>query len=173
MFTCNKEWKQYCGIKIKGMLTHNRCVLWLRTNYVIPQEVSILIITLNECDKISLPITLCNLNTLIRQFHLWRVGRLYRNCNDLNCYTSCVTTLGLTTILSPNLYIMEKLFRMGFKVQWLVQCHTHTKNIWVNVSPVCHTWRHGGKNSEVLVQSNSITNNHWSTVKAYSLKLSH
>jgi hypothetical protein len=117
MFICNKEWKQFCGIKIEGMLTRYRCVLWLRTYYVIPQEVSILIITLNECDKISLPITLCNFNMLIRQLHLWRVGRLYRNCNYLNCYTSCMTTLELTTILSPNLYIMEKLFRMGFKVQ--------------------------------------------------------
>lgn len=100
------------------MLKNYRCVLWLRTNYVIPQEVSILIITFNECDKISFLISLCNVDTLIRQLHLWRMGRLYRNCIYLNCYTSCMTTLGLTTILSPNLYIMEKLFRMGFKVQW-------------------------------------------------------
>ena len=54
-----------------------------------------------------------------------------------------------------------------------VQCHIHTKRIGLHVSPICHTWRHGGKNSVVLVQFNSITNNHWSSVKAYSLKLSH
>jgi hypothetical protein len=58
------------------MLTGYRCVMQLHTNYVIPQEVFILVITLNECDKIPLPITLGNFNTLIRQLHLWWVGRL-------------------------------------------------------------------------------------------------
>lgn len=53
-----------------------------------------------------------------------------------------------------------------------VQYHIHTKHIRLHVSPICHTWQHGGKNSEVLVQYNSITNNHWS-VTAYSRKLSH
>jgi len=42
-----------------------------------------------------------------------------------------------------------------------------TLNIRLHVSPICHTWQHGGKHSEVLVQSNSITNNHWSSVTAY------
>jgi hypothetical protein len=76
MFICNKELKQFCVIKIEEKVIGYRCVLWLLTNYVIPQQVTILIIALDEGDEISLPITLCNLNMLIRQLHLWWMSRL-------------------------------------------------------------------------------------------------